>query len=32
MSKDSFSLLEDEVLKRIFALYPQFAVALGLHE
>ena len=32
MSKDGFSLLEDEVLKHIFALYPQFAVALGLHE
>ena len=32
MSKDSFSLLEDEVLKHVFAFYPQFAVALGLHE
>lgn len=32
MSKDSFSLLEDEALEHIFALYPQFAVALGLHE
>jgi hypothetical protein len=32
MSKDDLSLLEDEVLAHVFAIYPQFAVGLGLHE
>lgn len=32
MSKDDLSLLENEVLKHVFAIYPHFAVALGIHE
>lgn len=32
MSTDDLSPLEDEILRHVFAIYPQYAVSLGLHE